>query len=371
MKERIAFIWTQLLAKLESRFLSRVGWFVDSVESLGSSRDAHPWVLLIGREWYSESIERMPGVSWLELRRILAIRHGDKARVFFMRGRTESGSCLVHLYRVSDAFDLENFNPLFIVPESALLSADGLGDGVTEVRRGGRKYFLASGQLSQMSGGMVSNAWAYGLSVGVRAPESVNTLDEITLRAKLSRLIFKMSPADWLGFVNLDVLKMCVGKFRRPIIVLAASFGTYLAVSTLWLLWEINSRFLAGEELSNKANALLIKQREIDDFSAEYQSVVGRLGDRRSGVAIWWLASEVWKQNGAVTAVSVNKAEAVIQGTVPSATVLLSALERSTAVESVKFNGPIVRLSDEAEQFSLTVRLRSDAYLAGDRRDSN
>jgi hypothetical protein len=293
------------------------------------------------------------------------LKHGQNSRMVYLSGRADSGVRLVHVFRLVDAASQFTDDAAWVVPESALVVKGLDSAGVLEINRFGSRYFVASDQPSQLAGGLVSSAGLYGMSVGVRDPEAVQVIGDEDFLNTMRRSLRLLSIVDWLGFLNQPRMLLRLARLKRPAAIAATIVASYLLLASAWLWWVTQTREAAANALSPSVSTLLQKQRRIDEFAAEYAVIAERWSQRQAGVVVWWLAAEVWKQNGAVTSASFANGEAVLQGTAQSATGLLSSLSEAPSVESVRFNGPVTRLSDEAEQFSLTVKMRDDSYLGG------
>ena len=369
MRERIRAAWSAALHRIGRALLGRVVFLPREGEvcliAEGVSAAASPWVMVIGREWYEESIVRLPRLGWLETRRVLQLQYEGQTGVLFQLARVENAARMVRVFRLSPRAMERASRALWVLPETALFSKQSDYPGVLEVRRAGCSYFLASDQPSQIAGGLVARAEIYGLSVGAREPEAFELIDEPEFFARLTSQLKKLHLSDWLGFVNRSLVIGSAQTLKKPALVAAATFAVYMVVVSAWLSWSIRTRQAEADALAPKVSTLVAKQREIEQFANEYSVIAERWKEKKTGVVIWWLASEVWKQNGAVVSASFANNEAVLQGTVRNAATLLSVLSASPAVENVRFNGPVTRLSDESEQFSLTITIRDESFLSG------
>jgi hypothetical protein len=331
---------------------TRVAWWAGSDTAPGEGSRV-PWVAIIGREHYLESIERVPSTSWYQLRLAFKLRASEGAFQLFFIGPVEEGYRVVRCFRVLNNIPAFVSNAWFWLPETLALDHSLDGARVFDVDRLGSRYFLVPKKGSQMLGAMMASTEIFLLANGIpdRPTEKIQGRDVLLLAL---RGIPRIPASAWVNLIGPKKIQGLVTQLRPLAVILLFVVFSYMAVSTAYLVALNSFRDSQIQQLDDGVDLLLQKQRDIDRMSTEYQSLYRLVDGRVVTYSAWDYVKPIWDSGGLFSGLSVRPGAIVVRGSAKSATEVLEKIASMKSTKAAKFDSP-VRDDMGRQSFSIMV----------------
>ena len=347
--------WEALMLRVAAWVSSRVVFVTsDALNLRGSEQSRWSWVEIIGREHYRERHRTVPIARWWDAKAVAELEARAVVGSLFHVGPLIDGHRKLTFFEPSAERANFDSQAIFRFPETVVLSQVLGSDRLARVIRPTITFFLSPDGSSHKAGGLLAEPERVAHAMGLKPGWQLLPIEQegpwllAGLRSlPLSAWLTAWSPAAvrWIREVRAPVL----GSLFLAVMLNLVLASAYLTATTFW-------RTRSLEALGPEVGSLLNAQREVDSLAAE-QRVYGEvLNSRQPVYPVWGAVSEVWKAGGWLSAVRLSEGVLTLRGRAPSATEVLSALSKNSAVSNPSF-AAAVRQEGGMQEFVIELRL--------------
>jgi hypothetical protein len=347
--------------RLREWLASTVVWQTDDSIPLADRWQSAPkWVLIVGREHYSERRASYPVRGWFDLHRILRLESRGSDNTLSVIHPLIDDRRSVTFYQLRPELNLSESGYLFWIPETVLLERSMASPSeLATVTRSGLTYFLAPGVASQPAGGLLRSIELFAMAAGRSSENAITLNDTGAIRERLWNGLATLPLSYWARLLS-PVFTARVKLFAKPVAAISAvTLVAYLALSSAYLWGMTAFREWQLAKMGDEAGVLVEKQRRIDLLSDEQKAIVKILDERLAATGVWRLASTAWEKEGWAEGVSVANGEVTIRGIAPSATDVLRRMSAVKGIVGARFDAP-VRDVDGKQQFVIRAQLTAE-----------
>ncbi|MCK8132673.1 hypothetical protein [Pseudoalteromonas sp. 2CM28B] len=322
-----------------------------------------PKIIIVARQYYTESWQTYPSISLKELKELLKLQNSNKQNKITKTNYTKNEQ--------QEGFDVKTiefnefistrFSQSFLIPETDLIAHSYERESIAmelNTPAGVLFYAQAEGKAhSTYKRGLVSSLDIFSLSVGLSdnakrvqlessqySKALLSTLKNYPL-SKLNKLI----SSDFTKSVNLNMLH--------------AIYWAPMITATLFILIMNGYFMLQHNTLEEKLSAknqqistLLAKQKHIDETNRYVSDVSNELTSVPRVLSHFQIAYEAINAGMEIQQFKGGANEIMIRGFANSASTVLSAISELPELSSAQFNGP-VRKSGKRDYFVMTLKL--------------
>ena len=368
-----------VVERVRSLLLSKVGFWAGHTYDL-LPRDnsdqlmvkAHStkskWVLVVGREYYYESVTEYPIGSLRDLKKALKIEPWSfpyEGVRFVQITRTTPQSHRVTNWVVkAEVLDQQKTRPFFVVPETACLQTLAVSGPVSISRLGKTVLIIssdtgiASGIESESRDDSALKYWRTQLLSlsGLPYDCPVGLVEERNFASQLvAGLVglIKQSPLDF--FVPLERVIQGSYPWRKASKIALLAGISYLALSSLYLVttdaW-VEHRLSA---IQTKTMAVQELRKDVKFMQAEVNEVAGVFSEVAPLWVTWDVVTDLLKKGVEISRINSIDGSVTITATAPKASEILSYLSNDARVSEVKYAQPI-RQAGQLQSFAVAVR---------------
>lgn len=350
-----------LARRLRDWAASTVVWHTDEASAMSAAwQHAPKWVLIVGREHYTERRSSYPVRGGLDLHRILQLELRGVDNTLTVIHPLVDDRRSVTFYQLRPDFDLADSGYLFWIPETALLERSMASPlDLATVTRSGLTYFLAPDVASQPAGGLLRSIELFAMAAGRSSERAITLDDPSAIRERLWSGITTLPLFYWVRFLS-PVFKARVRLFSKPVgAISAAALVAYLTLASGYLWGMTAFREWQLSKMGSEAGLLVQKQRHIDLLTDEQKAIAKVLEERMATTGVWLLASKAWAKEGWAEGVNITNGEVTIRGVAPSATEVLRQVSAVRGIVGARFDAP-VRDVEGKQQFVIRARLATE-----------
>ena len=339
------------------RMLGHVSWFAGEHRSLAGGRRKRPFVLILGREHYTERRQDYPLLGRRVLDKVIRGELAGEDTTIFVQGPTVCDRRVVTFYTF-DRDVLENLpRAPVVIPESLLLTSTLVEGDWASIERDEYRYFLFADGRSQPAGGALGASRLVAMAAGLdpdSTPEQWHGHDAV---AGLMRIgLRSLALLDWLACRNpLPSAKRLLDIAWRPVgLAAAAGVVSYLLLTTLYLQGTLSYREHALEALAPEVQEGLSADSEMRQL-AERQRALAELWSSRADTQQLWAAIASAIDSGATIAqVQLSDDRVSIRGYAPDAAEVLANLTELPRFNDVNFDAPVRADRNGRQNFTLS-----------------
>ncbi len=362
-----------------SALLSRVGFWAGQTYDLlpGDNPDqlrvqAHStkskWVLIVGREYYYESVTEYPIGNLGDLKKALKLEPWsfpyEGVRLVQITRTTPQSHRVTNWVVKAEVLDQQKTQPLFLVPETACLQTLA-ASGPISISRLGKTVLMissdtgiASGIESESRDDRALKFWRAQLLSLAGLPDDfpLRHVEERNFARQLVNGLvglIKQSPLDY--FVPLESAIRGSYPWQKASKMAALAGISYLALSSLYLIttdaWvehrlsAIQTDSIAVQELRKDVKFM---QAEVDEVAGVFSAVAPLW-------VTWDVVTDLLKKGVEVTRINSIDGSVTITATAPRASEILSYLSNDVRVLEVNYAQPI-RQAGQLQSFAVAVR---------------
>jgi hypothetical protein len=370
-----------------SALLSRVGFWAGQTYDLlpGDNADqlrvqAHStkskWVLIVGREYYYESVTEYPIGNPGELKKALKLEPWsfpyEGVRLVQITRTTPQSHRVTNWVVKAEVLDQQKTRPLFLVPETACLQTLA-ASGPISISRLGKTVLIissdtgiASGIESESRDDSELKFWRTQLLSLSGLPHDcpLKLVEETNFASQLVNGlvgIIKRSPLDF--FVPLERATQGSYPWQKASKMAALAGIAYLFLSSLYLVttdaW-VEHRLSA---IQTDSMAVQDLRKDVKSMQAEVDEVAGVFSAVAPLWVTWDVVTDLLKNGVEVTRINSIDGSVTITATAPRASEILSYLSNDVRVSEVKYAQPI-RQAGQLQSFAVAVRFNWP-YVSG------
>lgn len=365
--------------RVRSALLSRVGFWAGQTYDLlpGDNPDqlrvkAHStkskWVLIVGREYYYESVTEYPIGNLGDLKKALKIEPWsfpyEGFRLVQITRTTPQSHRVTNWVVKAEVLHQQETRPVFVVPETACLQSLA-ASGPISISRLGKTVLIISSDTGVASGIELESRDDSALKFWRTQLLSLSGLPHdcplrlVEKRNFASQLVdglvglIKQSPLDF--FVPFErAIQESYPWLKASKIALLAGIS-YLALSSLYLVttdaW-VEHRLSA---IQTKTMAVQELRKDVKFMQAEVNEVAGVFSEVAPLWVTWDVVTDLLKKGVAVSRINSIDGSVTIIATAPKASEILSYLSNDARVSEVKYAQPI-RQAGQLQSFAIAMR---------------
>ncbi|MBU0912814.1 MAG: hypothetical protein KKF22_09780 [Gammaproteobacteria bacterium] len=350
------------------------GWYLD--DSYGFANADGQWqlkskdaaeirLLIVARKHYKEFVKYYPVTNIKELKQVLAEEYSDNTGVFHLIGDEADNQRQVCSF-VFDAQVFELFpSALAFIPETVLLwKALQSDQAIVEVQHSSPYFLYCKGALpvSQLKQQLCPDLYSFILNNGLpeglaNKPISALSHINIVLQALAKTLI-----SDWKTvFFKAPQTKSLQINWKQLAIVTGILGFSYMLLSSAYLSLMLAHREQQLVNLGTDVEQLLQVQESMDNTQTAFNSLGQARAEPLHSAHLWLVVLEL-QQNYPdlkITGLSSLGNQHTVRGTANRATDILTHLQKSAWVQTVRFDAP-VRREKTQELFVIVIELKQN-----------
>lgn len=364
----------ELLVKHISKF--KLGYFKESLyqiitNSAGqlvlteASSDFSPFITILHRSHYHESLQQYPVNNRRELKKLLRLERTVKQQGKFNSYKIThmaDGVSWVNRWYSHDSLHIPG---MFVFAESLLLSSslkvNQLLDCKPSKNTHSDSLFVGrnvNGITSSLSSAIITNIETFSVAGGFAIPQDKDVFDLVDSDEFYRLLVsgvLSLSPEDWINSQQpLD--KGLLKQYLFPsALSTALIISIYLAASSAFLGYKATSLTGLYEGYSADVNAALSVQHQVNKLKEQLKAQHEFITSRKHFSSIWSVLIPVF-QEASLSNISYENERFIISGTTDSASTLLSNLVSIAGVADAKFDGQ-TRKNRDQDQFVISFKL--------------
>lgn len=364
----------RLQAKLEriaqsvvDRALRYVTWHASESRNLSRQPgDHYPFIVILGREHYSEKRKSYPALRRRDLEKVLREELKEEPLTLALLGPVSADRREVCFYRLHRAVIESLPRSLFIVPESVLLGAGLPTDGWADVQRQNYRYFLFRGGPSQPAGGALQARDLVAMAAGVDAdsvPEEWRGSDE--LLGRLRRGLAAVPALTWWSCRNPLPRQSLINSVEwKPVALVAGlMLFAHLALSSLYLQVLLSSREGALETLAPQIQEGLAADNEARAYAARRDALIELWSGRSDTQHVWEGLALALKNRAKVSRLDMQGGRISVRGEAPDASEILAVLASTPGFLDVSFDAAVRSGGSGRQNFALSFVLSDSLAL--------
>jgi hypothetical protein len=336
--------------------------------AVAANKNFKPWILIVSRDYYQESVDKLPIVDQKEIKQILQLKRAEVLgdNVYIINTVTENQTF----------YNLWKFNPSlptswFRLPES-LLIARCLGEDVAttlEIEDKQTRLYVGSssqGVYSAKPTGMLNSLSRFCQSCGLVAQTNSPIIVTSQFYAVLVEGLLALTSKDWLTFSCSPKNNFSYQSIKIPLWLTAGCIAAYLAVGSAYIVWKKHN--LEQQLLGSKVEltAALNTQDNMASLQQQVSSMSGFASALKSKMSIWQVLLPLYSE-AQFTNISFDNGRFILRGTADRATQLLAKLALMRGVSEAQFDLPVSK-SRNLENFTISFRIQTEA-LGGNNAD--
>ena len=319
--------------------------------------------LILGKEHYSESCQSYPIQSAKEVRNILSLEaQNSEQLLMYVIGPYTDGKRSVVTWRIEpQVLEEHHLTPMFIIPESALLLANGL-DKLISVERAGRTFWFSRRQdqyICAEKKGLIANEMMFLASAGLSEQIEQLSLDSNDylghIFAQLPQVLF----SQWQG---LKVKSKGLGEidwmshFKYSGVAGAALVIGYLGLSSLYLNVRLESVKGQSSELAEQTRDVFALQSDFNRLQEQLEGFSTVANVQYSSNVVWRLVGPLAKQGVKLERIMMlPDGLFILNMEAKSAVEVLNFISKDDGVTEAKFRGE-TNSSNGKEQFAVSFK---------------
>ena len=327
-----------------------------------------PWILIVGREYYQESVDKLPIVEQKEIKQILQLRCADVLgdSVYSINTVTENQT-FYNLWKFNQSLP----ESWFRLPES-LLVAKFLGEdvaGALETEDKQTRLYVGSssqGVYSAKPTSMLNSLPRFCQSCGLVEQKNSTTITAPQFYTVLVEGLLALTSKEWLTFSRSPKNNLSYQSIKIPFWLTAGCIAAYLALGSAYIMWQKHN--LERQLLSSKAE--LTNALDVQDTMASLQqqlaSLSGFASTLQSKMPIWHILLPLYAE-AEFNNIRYDNGRFILRGTAARATELLAKLAVMPGVSGAQFDLPVSK-SRNQENFTISFRIQAEA-LGGNNAD--
>lgn len=337
----------------------------DGQWQLQSKNAADVRLLIIARKHYREFVKYYPVTNLKELKQVLAEEYSDTAAVFHLIGDEADNQRQVCSFVIdTQVFELFPAAMAF-VPETVLLWKSLQADhSIVEVQHNSPYFLYCKGALpvSQLKQQLCPDVYSFILNNGLPellSNQQISAASHINL---LMRALAKTLVSNWQSvFVRAPELKTLKFDWKQ-LSVMAGVLGlSYMLLSSAYLSLMLAHREQQLVGLGTDVEQLLQVQESMDNTQTAFVSLSQARAEQLHSAHLWLVVLELQQKypDLKITGLSSLANQHTLRGSANRATDILTHLQKSEWVQTVRFDAP-VRREREQELFVIVVELKQN-----------
>ena len=358
--------------KFAERLMRRVSWHTSGTSGLAGDGQQRSWVLILGREHYSERQQSYPLLRQRDLDKVIRGEIATEPATIYVPGPIDGDRRQVTFYALDEVILDALPRSLVVIPESLLLGTQLPDGGWADIERDDYRYFLFDNGRSQPAGGALAAPNLVAMAAGMdpeREPERWRGKASIVPR--LRRGLKSLSASTWWACRNPVPRPGGLLDFAwRPVgLAAAAALLAYLMLTTLYLQGTLSYRERALENLAPEVQEGLTADSEARRL-ADRQGALADLWASRSDTQALWAAVASAVEDGArITQIELADERVSIRGHAPDAAEVLGGLTEAPQFADVSFDAPVRSDRQGRQNFALSFVIASPATLEAEADD--
>lgn len=339
------------------RLLAHVCWYAGERRSLSAGDARRPLVLVLGREYYSESRKSYPLLRYRDLDKVIRGELADEVTTIYVPGEVDGVRREVSFYRLDrDVLESLPRTPV-VIPESLLLMKALPAEAWADVNRDGYRYFLFGNGRSQPAGGALSAPRLVALAAGMDPEKpSEQWHGHYSVLTRLRTGLRSLSASDWWACRNraphaarlLDVAWRPIGLTAAVMVV------GYLVLTTLYLQGTLSYREHALEAIAPEVQEGLAADSDSRRLVSRKRALAELWSSRADTQLVWAAVASAIENGSEIAQVRMTDDRVSIRGDAPDAAKVLAALTASPYFNDVNFEAPVRTDRNGRQKFTLS-----------------
>jgi len=325
--------------------------------------DIDSWLVIIGRQNYSESIRTYPIPEAKEALKAAKLDDVDDTenRYFYDAVKLDEQQCSVTVWGIEKAF-IESYckKAILLLPESLLLARDGQLVELSAIDKCST-YFVRSrkGYVSYQQDSFVTSAETFCQLAEVAVPETIKQIRLQNLWAEIvdgidQRLISKLHR---FLFLSKSGVSQSTIPYKQMGITAAAVVLGYNLLLSSFLTWQANSLQQEFVDKREQVDQVLSFQTDLADQIELNQLLSEKLTVDDTPWRAFEVVSSLVNAGMQITNISYRAGEYRVAGLADKATQMLGLVSEHHTVTEASFAGP-VRESRNGERFGINFKTK-------------
>jgi hypothetical protein len=315
-----------------------------------------PWVLIVSREFYQESLDQLALTNQREVKALLKLNnaHTQTDNVFCVNSITENQT-FFNTWKFSQTLG----SAFFTLPEGLLL-VNSLQDNRTIVveteQQQARLYVGASpqGLYSSKPTAVLNSVSRFCQSCGLPQQSSSSVLTVAQLPGALLKGLKHLSANQWFAFWRTPPNTFTYSNIKSPLLLGLSCILAYLTLSSGYIYWQ-NAQL---EQLVNEGKADVTEAINVQDqltaLQLQVESLSAVTSEFTSKTAIWQILLPLYAE-GKFSNVRYQDGRFILRGSTTKATELLAKLANHQGVLDAQFDLPVTSNRSQ-ENFTISFR---------------
>ena len=357
LKQKQVLINTLSIGYYDGQLWKVSGKGGSSARLIEAEKDFTPTLLIISRDFYSESVESFPVVNKKELNRLLVLNATNDEQIHLVNAALNNQSW-VNTWKVKGELPTAKF----VVPESLLLSyaIGDEADGVVKDQAGQNRLFVTrneKGVFSTRKNNIINSLALFNQSIGMSQKSSQCTLEHGDFADSLMAGLLKTPIHQLRPFIAFKATRFDFASLLRFTLIPIAMGSIYLLLTSGMLFYKQWETSNALGNVSSELGSALAKQDEVLSLQTENQTYHLAAREFKSVAEIWVLILSVYEK-ASLKQISYSNGRFVLRGEAAQATALLLDISNIEGVSDAKFDLPVSKRSGK-DNFTISFELQN------------
>lgn len=321
-----------------------------------SKESFKPWVLIVSRDYYQESLENLALTDQRELKAVLKLNNNNEefSAVYLVNTITDNQS-----YFNRWKFPKNLISAMVMLPEGLLLAKSESTNTpivVEDDQQEARLFVVGSsnGLSSTKPTAVINSISRFCQSSGLSQQTSSTVISNKQIPSALINGLGNLSIKHWAGFWRAPHQSFSFANIKNSLVMVMACVVVYLSASSGYLYWQQSQLEQQLQQGKSEVNEALNIQDKRNELKSQVEGLSQVVADFRSKTVIWAILLPLFEE-AKFDNVRYQDGRFILRGSAPKATVLLSKLVEKNGVTDAQFDLPVT--SNRArESFTISFR---------------
>lgn len=321
-----------------------------------SKESFKPWILVVSRDYYQESLENLSLTNQKELKAVLTLNNSDEEynSVYLVNTVTDNQS-----YFNRWKFPKTLITAMVMLPEGLLLAKSESANTpivVEDDQQKARLFVVGSsnGLSSTKPTAVINSISRFCQSSGLSQQTSSTVISNKQLPSALLNGLGNLSIKHWAGFWRAPHQSFSFANIKNSLVMVMVCVVVYLSASSGYLHWQQTQLEQQLQQGKSEVNEALNIQDKRNELKSRVEGLSQVVADFKSKTVIWAILLPLFEE-AKFDNVRYQDGRFILRGSAPKATVLLSKLVEKNGITDAQFDLPVT--SNRArESFTISFR---------------
>jgi hypothetical protein len=321
-----------------------------------SKESFKPWVVIVSRDYYQESLENLAVTDQRELKAVLKLNNNneDFNSVYLVNTITDNQS-----YFNRWKFPKNLISAMVMLPEGLLLAKSESANTpivVEDEEQESRVFVVASsnGLSSTKPTAVINSISRFCQSCGVSQQTPSTVISNKQLPTAFLNGLSNLSIKYWAGFWQAPYQSFNFTNIKSSLVMAMACVVLYLSASSGYLYWQQTQLEQQLQQGKSEVSEALDIQDKRNELKLQVEGLSQVVVDFKSKTVIWAILLPLFEE-AKFDNIRYQDGRFILRGSAPKATVLLSKLVEKNGVTDAQFDLPVT--SNRArESFTISFR---------------